>query len=185
MRRVQERVGIAAVVIISVLPWLLVVRTLADAKTPSVPTLQPNSIVWAGRVFTSPEELGRWLRSRGASYDTWLLAHPQSRAILDPTGVQQAGAATEGSAGGVAAPAGRSAEPAASARAPGGSTFSLVIEICGLLVTASLLALAAVPGRLLALIRPEWANVSVELRVAAFGVAVSVAAGVLVGRVVG
>ena len=181
MRRIRRRVGITAAVIISVLPWLVVAWTLADAE-PSQPAQQPDSIVWAGRVFTSPEELGRWLRSRGASYDTWLLAHPRSGAILDPAGVQQALAAT---AAGVAAPAGRSTEPAASASAPGGGTFGLAIEICGLLVAASLLALAAAPARLLALIRPEWAEVSMELRVAALGVAVSVGTGVLVGRVVG
>ena len=179
MRRVRKRVGITAAVIISILPWLVAAWTLADAK-PSQPAQQPNSIVWAGRIFTSPDELGRWLRSRGASYDTWLLAHPQSGAILDPAAVPQTLAAT---AAGVAAPVGQSAEPVASARTP--DTFGLVIEICGLLVAASLLALAAAPGRLLALIRPEWADVSVELRVAALGIAVSVGAGVLVGHVVG
>src|SRR5438128_2249219 len=38
--------------------------------------VQPTSIVWANRIFATRADLARWLRSRGASYDTWALQHP-------------------------------------------------------------------------------------------------------------
>src|SRR5438128_9962588 len=47
--------------------------------------VQPTSIGWANRIFATRADLARWLRSRGASYDTWALQHPAVAAASDST----------------------------------------------------------------------------------------------------
>lgn len=46
---------------------------------PSKPTTSAHAqgIVWHNRVFFNREQLAKWLRSRGASYDVWVAHHPQ------------------------------------------------------------------------------------------------------------
>ena len=39
-----------------------------------------RAIVWNNRVFFDREQLAKWLRSRGASYDAWVKHHPQPTA---------------------------------------------------------------------------------------------------------
>ena len=39
--------------------------------------LQPTSVLWANRIFATRADLARWLRSRGASYETWAVSHPR------------------------------------------------------------------------------------------------------------
>lgn len=52
------------------------------AKHPvSVPA---RAIVWNNRVFFDREELAKWLRSRGASYDVWAAHHPQRTGATVP-----------------------------------------------------------------------------------------------------
>jgi hypothetical protein len=62
--------------------WAQVVRTISEA-TPPAPTMQATSIVWNDRVFQSPAELARWLRSRGATYTAWSEQHPVGRDLLE------------------------------------------------------------------------------------------------------
>jgi hypothetical protein len=53
---------------------------------PSKPAARASAqaVVWNNRVFFDREQLAKWLRSRGASYDVWVRHHPQ------PTQVAQA-----------------------------------------------------------------------------------------------
>jgi hypothetical protein len=62
--------------------WVAVVRTLREAQPVATPKLQPEAIVWAGRVFGSRAEFAQWLRSRGDSYEAWGRAHPTARAVV-------------------------------------------------------------------------------------------------------
>jgi hypothetical protein len=62
--------------------WMDVVRTISEARPPA-PTMQATSIVWNDRVFQSPAELARWLRSRGATYTAWSEQHPVGRNLLE------------------------------------------------------------------------------------------------------
>jgi hypothetical protein len=64
------------------LTWAKVVQTISDAKPPAL-TMQATSIVWDDRVFQSPAELARWLRSRGATYAEWSKQHPAGRDLLE------------------------------------------------------------------------------------------------------
>ena len=43
---------------------------------PNAPAAQPTSLIWAGRVFTSGQDLNSWLKSRGSSYQQWATHHP-------------------------------------------------------------------------------------------------------------
>ena len=59
--------------------------TAGPAKHPvSAPT---QAIVWNNRVFFDREELAKWLRSRGASYDAWVSHHPQPAQMTLPAAV--------------------------------------------------------------------------------------------------
>jgi hypothetical protein len=62
--------------------WLQVVRTITEAQPPA-PTMQATSIVWDDRVFQSPTQLARWLRSRGATYAEWSRRHRGGRDLLE------------------------------------------------------------------------------------------------------
>src|SRR5438067_637636 len=60
-------------------------RLIGDSPPPS--HLQPQAIIWAGRVFPGRQEFAGWLRARGASYQLWARRHPgvaaaQSRALV-------------------------------------------------------------------------------------------------------
>jgi hypothetical protein len=44
---------------------------------------RPTAIVWDDRVFSSPAQLGSWLRSRGETYTGWAHSHPASAAVLE------------------------------------------------------------------------------------------------------
>jgi hypothetical protein len=43
-----------------------------------------QGIVWNNRVFFSREELAKWLRSRGVSYDVWSAKHPRPTLVVPP-----------------------------------------------------------------------------------------------------
>ena len=49
-------------------------RLVGVPETPA--SAQPQSIVWAGRVFVTHAEFARWLHARGRSYAVWALKHP-------------------------------------------------------------------------------------------------------------
>ena len=65
--------------------WLEVVRTLEHPNPVVAPNGAPfpNGIVWGGRVFQSPRELERWLRSKGASYSRWRRRFPAEARVLE------------------------------------------------------------------------------------------------------
>jgi hypothetical protein len=54
----------------------LVVGATRVVGKPNAPTAQPTSLIWAGRVFTSGQDLNTWLKSRGSSYEQWAAHHP-------------------------------------------------------------------------------------------------------------
>jgi hypothetical protein len=70
--------------------WLQVVRTISQAQPPAL-TMQATSIVWDDRVFQSPAQLARWLRSRGATYGEWSKQHPAGRDLLEHRPVTSSG----------------------------------------------------------------------------------------------
>jgi hypothetical protein len=51
-------------------------------KEPVVPEGQPNSIVWADRVYENRHDLAKWLRAHGSTYRSWAKDHPASAAVL-------------------------------------------------------------------------------------------------------
>jgi hypothetical protein len=62
--------------------WGVVIRTLREVRPVPSPG-RPSAVVWADRVFQSPAELRRWLRSRGGSYESWSRGHPKAWATLE------------------------------------------------------------------------------------------------------
>ena len=48
------------------------------------PRTHPHGIVWGKRTFVSRAELGRWLESRGRSYEGWARRHPVQAAAATP-----------------------------------------------------------------------------------------------------
>jgi hypothetical protein len=99
--------------------WLQVVLTISQAQRPA-PTMRATAIVWDDRVFQSPAELARWLRSRGATYGEWSKQHPAGRDLLEHRPMTSSGrahpAARRSKAGGAtptAAPAKHSGRGAA------------------------------------------------------------------------
>jgi hypothetical protein len=48
------------------------------------PQKHAEGIVWGERTFASRADLGRWLESRGRSYDAWARRHPVKAAAATP-----------------------------------------------------------------------------------------------------
>ncbi|MDP9261068.1 MAG: hypothetical protein M3O89_03760, partial [Actinomycetota bacterium] len=67
---------------IAALTWARVVQTIFDAK-PVTSTMHATSVVWGDRVFQSPAELRRWLRSHGTTYAAWRGQHVVASALLE------------------------------------------------------------------------------------------------------
>jgi hypothetical protein len=209
----------------AVAPWFFVVRTMHGAHPVEISTKPQNSLVWGDRVFSSQAALGRWLRSRGSAYDTWLATHPAGAAVLahkpwpapaaPPKAPVQTAAAKsirvlqrpptaalppkgrahtataksrsrprhQQAPRAAAAPTGRTLTGAANTRS-GHLLWELAVFLLAGLA-AVLLAFATVPQRILALVRPQWANLSVDMRIVAFAGAFSIGVGALVARVGG
>ncbi len=112
-----------------------------------------STVQWAGRTFTSVEELAGWLRVRGESYEQWATAHPRAAAVLERE---------------VAHPA--PAPRTTPAPAPGGvSSFTVGLAVAGTLaVLLILIATVPVPGAL------DWRLEPRRLELAFFGLAVLV-----------
>jgi hypothetical protein len=209
--RLVQRAWIGVAILVAIVPWLYVVRSVERAQPVEI-RAQANSVVWAGRVFTSEAELARWLRSRGASYTAWLATHPDGVATLahKPAPVEagrvkhaprrvaghasKATAAgrvqhprTRAAAGGATSEAGRAQYSSHSAVWSSlGHLKRLLLEIVVLLTVAALVVLTLAPEPLVERLRPEWARAaSVEVRVGAFALAFSVATGALVVSILG
>jgi hypothetical protein len=80
--RLLQAITLVFVVGAAVLTWGVVIRTLREVRPVPSPG-RPTAVVWADRVFQSPAELRRWLRSRGGSYESWSRAHPKAWATLE------------------------------------------------------------------------------------------------------
>jgi hypothetical protein len=64
------------------LVFALAASHLTGGPKPAQPVSAPTqAIVWNNRVFFDREQLAKWLRSRGASYDAWAANHPQPTAV--------------------------------------------------------------------------------------------------------
>jgi len=50
--------------------------------------VRPSAVVWAGRVFVSPDSMNRWLKARGSSYDVWAARHPRLAWPTNPVPTQ-------------------------------------------------------------------------------------------------
>jgi hypothetical protein len=44
---------------------------------------KPTSVIWADRVFVNRDDLAKWLKSRGASYEAWAEQHPSAAQHLE------------------------------------------------------------------------------------------------------
>ena len=82
------RIWLSATVVLAIagaalFVWLRTAQVLSNGKPPASHG-QPNSIVWANRVFTNSASLQAWLEARGISYPTWIRLHPGVAAIVDP-----------------------------------------------------------------------------------------------------
>jgi hypothetical protein len=174
----RRPVWIGVGVAVALVPWLYVAYALQHTGPPIVSSQQPTAVVWAGRVFPTQHDLAAWLRSRGASYDAWVAAHPDAAAPFTTTQTPT-----------TTAPATHehSSHPAAQpeANASHRSTLRTIFVTFALVAGALLVALACAPDSLLTWIRPEWREATVEVRLAAFAIAISMGAGVLVAELIG
>jgi hypothetical protein len=176
----------------AVVPWFFVVRTLQSAQPVKIPTKPQESLVWGDRVFSSPADMGRWLRSRGASYRTWLAAHPSGAAVLAHKPPPAAAAPMKPPPTVADAPKRRARATAAASSSRGISNGSNspdpLWEVASFLIAGlavAFVAFATAPRRLLALIRPEWEDISVDTRIAVFATALSIGVGALLAHVGG
>ena len=171
-------------------PWALLVHKLIHAS-PVISSARPASIVWNGTVFSSREQLERWLHSRGASYAEWAARHPADRKILEPDAKAPARRPTSAAGGSTASPSQRSkaasstptaAQNPQGARLGSDSGTSLAWLKLALVTLAALAMLAGllpgfvpVPRGALAV---QWLNAS--RRAYLFAVGFSVCVGVLI-----
>jgi MYXO-CTERM domain-containing protein len=70
------------------------VRIVGGLTTP--PRTHAHAIVWGTRTFASRAELGRWLESRGRSYEAWARRHPAKPRVVQtkPDGSSSRGSTT-------------------------------------------------------------------------------------------
>jgi hypothetical protein len=58
---------------------------------PASPHKHAHAVVWGTRTFTSRAAFGRWLESRGRSYEAWARRHPAKAAAAAPKAEQSTG----------------------------------------------------------------------------------------------
>ena len=58
---------------------------------PASPRTHAHAMVWGTRTFTSRAAFGRWLESRGRSYEAWARRHPAKAAAAAPKADRPAG----------------------------------------------------------------------------------------------
>lgn len=152
--RLLPGIGLLFVVGAVVVTWGIVVRTLREVRPVTSPG-RPSAVVWGDRVFQSPGELGRWLRSRGGSYEAWSHTHPKARATLEHRPIPTAAAAartTTSQAVRKAAPTVKTAAPskpahvAATSVAPAKSAFAQFMIVLLACVATLCLAAAGLPA---------------------------------------
>jgi hypothetical protein len=83
---------LAALVLTALLTLAIVagaVRIVGGLSAP--PRKHAQGIVWGERTFVSRADLGRWLESRGRSYEAWARRHPVQAAAAAPKADRPAG----------------------------------------------------------------------------------------------
>jgi hypothetical protein len=65
-------------------PIGIVMTTTDDSPVPSSdPITDVQPVVWAGHVFVDRQGIERFLKSRGAAYETWAVRHPVAASRLE------------------------------------------------------------------------------------------------------
>jgi hypothetical protein len=180
-RRLPERLAILAGVVAVGTAWWLVIQQLRSVE-PVASHIRPSAVVWNERVFTSSEQLQRWLTARGIDYAKWSADHPGALRIVDKEAYRKQ-LRTQVDWEFAAAP--QATTEAGPADEP--SWYS-GLPLPGLSVLLALLAtilwtLAALPYRALArrYILPSWLTLAREYRFYLVAAAAAVSLGVATG----
>jgi hypothetical protein len=75
---------LAALVLPALLTLAIAVGAVRIVGGLSPPRKHAEGIVWGERTFVSRADLGRWLESRGRSYEAWARRHPVKAAPATP-----------------------------------------------------------------------------------------------------
>jgi hypothetical protein len=76
VRRRRRNARSATALVASCAVLALVATTVGAEQAQRTPPVKSGTIIWAGRVFTTPRQLELWLRSRGVDYSQWVDRHP-------------------------------------------------------------------------------------------------------------
>lgn len=68
------------VLLVCCLALAILATSLASRQGTRTPPVASGTIVWGGRVFTTPHQLEQWLKSRGIDYRAWVRRHPDAAA---------------------------------------------------------------------------------------------------------
>ena len=82
---------LAALVLPALLTLAIAVGAVRIVGGLSAPRTHAQGIVWGKRTFVSRADFGRWLESRGRSYETWARRHPAEAAAATPKADRPAG----------------------------------------------------------------------------------------------
>jgi hypothetical protein len=162
--------------------WTKVTQTISHAKPVVVASPPPSAIVWADRVFASPEAFKGWLRSHGATYAEWKRHYPAAASVIEHRRFAAPATASSHQSAPRAAAAHRTA-PAATPNTAHGHGY-LRDSILGILVafTVGCALAAALPTVLLARY-PALARTIVPHRELLLAGAAALTIGLLVGGI--
>jgi hypothetical protein len=170
-------IGLAAVGV----TWTKVSQTISHAKPVVVASPPPSAIVWADRVFASPEAFKGWLRSRGATYAEWKRHYPAAASVIEHR--RFAAPATASSRQSATAAAAHGTAPAATPKTAHGRGY-LRDSILGILVAFAVgCALAAALPTVLLARYPALARTIVPHRELLLAGAAALTIGLLVGGI--
>ena len=82
---------LAALVLPALLTLAIAVGAVRIVGGLSAPRTHAQGIVWGKRTFVSRADFGRWLESRGRSYEAWARRHPAEAAAATPKADRPAG----------------------------------------------------------------------------------------------
>jgi hypothetical protein len=181
-RRLPERLALLAGVVAVGTAWWLVVQQLRSVE-PVPAHVRPAALVWNERVFTSREQLAKWLGGHGINYARWSAQHPGALRIVDRAAYRKQ-LRTQGDSKSSAAPQ-ATASKSSSTRGESGSRDVPLPGVSLLLVLLAtiLWTLAALPYRSLArrFQLPDWLLAAGEYRFYLVAAAAAVSFGVATG----
>src|SRR5215217_2215827 len=181
-RRLPERLALLAGIVAVGTAWWLVVQQLRSVE-PVPSHVRPAALVWNERVFTSREQIARWLGSHGIDYGRWSAEHPAALRIVDRTAYRKQ-LRTQGDSK-LSAAAKATASQSSSTRGKSGSSGTPLPGVSLLLVLLAtiLWTLAALPYRSLArrFQLPDWLLTAGEYRFYLVAAAAAVSFGVATG----